>query len=177
MTAPPVILDLDLATQVGWCAGDGTSQPVVDSFRLPATGGDLGRFGHEARAYFRILLTRFQPDLVVYEAPVSMSNQTPEVTTKLHAMPLLLELTMMDLGLKADPVMVYPVTIKKRLSGNGRAKKPEMLRAATELGFAPKNFDEADACGAWLCGLHEQSPRLASRWDRLALTGLRLDLP
>lgn len=164
--ARPVILGLDLATQVGWCAGDGASLPVSDSFRLPATGSDVGSYLIDARTYYRILLDRFRPVHVVYEAPVTTPNMTPEVTTKLHALPGVLEMECVERGIIADKV--YPVSIKLRIAGSGRADKKEVMAAVRRAGMKPKNTDESDACGAWLCGVREYSPDLWPAWaDRL----------
>lgn len=167
-----IILGLDLATQVGWCAGGGQSLPMSGSFRLPATGSDLGRYGVEARTYFRILLERFRPQVVLYEAPVTMPNQNPDVTTKLHALPMILEMGVLDFDSSIDVVKVYPSTIKSRIAGSGRAGKEEVMAAVRRAGMKPKNKDESDACGAWLCGVREYSPNLWATWaDRLKGVG------
>ena len=163
--ARPVILGLDLATQVGWCAGDGGSLPVSDSFRIPATGSDLGWYGDEARTYFRILLERFRPQVVLYESPITMPNQNPDVTTKLHAMPMLTEMAVRDFDRSIEVRKVYPVTIKAQVAGSGRAGKEEVMAAVRRAGMKPKNKDESDACGAWLCGVREYSPALWAMWS------------
>lgn len=166
--ARPVILGLDLATQVGFCGGDGASLPASGSFRLPATGPDLGWYGDEARTYFRILLDRFRPQVVLYESPVTMPNQNPDVTTKLHALPMVLEMVVRDRDRSIEVVKVYPSTIKSKIGGHGKCDKAEVMAAVRRAGMKPKNKDESDACGAWLCGVREYSPDLWPAWaDRL----------
>ena len=172
MNAPPVLIGFDLATQVGWCAGDGSRSPVVDSFCLRATGADVGAYLLEAREYYRILLRRFQPSACIYEAPVTMPNQTPEVTTKLHALPGVLEMECIEAGVPVHKV--YPVTLKKRVTGSGRSEKGAVMAAVRRAGMTPKNKDESDAAGAWLCGLHHYSPDLWPAWER-RLRGAELD--
>lgn len=165
MTAAPVLIGFDLATQVGWCAGDGAGNPSVGSFRLKATGADVGGYLIEAREYYRILLTRFRPAACIYEAPVTMPNQTPEVTTKLHALPGVLEMECVEAGVPVHKV--YPVTIKKRVTGNGGSPKPLVLARVKALGLNPANKDEADAVGAWLCGVEHYSPHWPAWAERL----------
>lgn len=160
----PIGIGFDLATQVGWCAGDGTRLPVVDSFRMAATGQDVGRYLLEARDYYRLLLARFRPSWVVYEAPVTMPNQTPEVTTKLHALPGVLEMECVERRIPISKV--YPVTLKKRVTGSGRSEKGAVMAAVRRAGLKPKNKDESDAVGAFLCGIHHYSPDLWPEWDR-----------
>lgn len=169
----PVLLGFDLATNTGWTAGDGEALPVVGHYRLRT--GDVGPFLHEARSYYRILLDRFRPDAVYFECPLLGAVVTLAVTRKLHGLAGVLELECLDRGI--DCCEVPAARAKKMLTGNGHAKKPEMVRAARDMGLTIETEDEADSAAVWLCGLHEQSPRLASRWDRLALTGLKLDLP
>lgn len=162
-------IGFDLATQVGWCAGDGSRLPVVDSFKMPATGQDVGRYLLEARDYYRLLLVRFRPTWVVYEAPVSMPNQTPEVTTKLHALPGVLEMECVE---RQIPIhKIYPATIKMRVGGSGRAEKGAVMAAVRRAGMKPKNKDESDACGAWLCGVRHYSPDLWPAWDQKLIGG------
>lgn len=163
--ADPVLIGFDLATQVGWCAGDGSRSPVVDSFRLKATGNDVGAYLLEAREYYRILLNRFRPAACIYEAPVTMPNQTPEVTTKLHALPGVLEMECVEAGVPVTKV--YPVTIKKRVTGSGGSPKPLVFARVKALGLDPKNKDEADAVGAWLCGVAHYSEHWPKWADRL----------
>lgn len=164
MTAPPVLIGFDLATQVGWCAGDGSRLPVVDSFVLPSTGSNVGRYLLDARAYFRILLDRFQPSLVIMEAPIR-TNRTDGTTIKLHGLGCVLEMECEERGI--EPKQVYPVTSKKRLAGHGHAKKPAMILAARNLGLPVKNADEADAVGAWLCGVEHYSEHWPAWAERL----------
>jgi Holliday junction resolvasome RuvABC endonuclease subunit len=170
LTAPPVLIGFDLATQVGWCAGDGSRSLVVGSFRLPATGANVGAYLLEARTFFRIVLQRFRPAHVVYEAPVRVENQALQI--KLHGLPGILEMECVERGITV--AMVYPSTIKAKLAGHGHAKKPAMILAARRLCPNIENADEADAVGAWLCGLTHYSPDLWPAWER-RLRGAELD--
>lgn len=169
--ASPVLIGFDLATQVGWCAGTGDRLPVVDSFRMAATGADVGSYLLEARTYFRLLLDRFDPSAVVYEAPVTMPNQTPEVTTKLHALPGVLEMECVERGIK--PSKVYPMTLKAKIGGSGRASKDDVMASVRRAGMTPKNKDESDAAAVWLCAVQHYSPATWPMWEA-RLKGLEL---
>ncbi len=169
--ANPVLIGFDLATQVGWAAGDGTRPPVVDSFLLPATGADVGRYLLDARSYFRILLDRFRPAHCIAEAPIR-TNRTDGTTIKLHGLGCVLEMECVERGIKLN--QIYPSTGKKMLAGHGHAKKPAMIMAARRLVPSVKNADEADALASWLCGVHHYSPDLWPAWER-RLRGADID--
>ncbi len=47
-------------------------------------------------------------------------------------------------------VGIAPATIKKAVTGSGRADKQEMIAAIKELGYSPKDDNVADAIG---CGI------------------------
>lgn len=158
------LLAFDLATNTGWAAGDGTKLPVVGHFRLPATGHDVGRFLVSARDYYGVLISRFQPDVVLFEMPILGTVVTVAVTRKLHGIAGQLEVICLDRGVPCREVA--PSTAKKRLTGSGRAKKPEMIHAARRLGIDIETEDEADAVAVWLCGVHHYSPDLWPEWDR-----------
>ena len=53
--------------------------------------------------------------------------------------------------------------IKKRLSGNGRASKSDMIAAARTLGYSPIDDNAADAVGILLCGLDSINAK-AQEW-------------
>lgn len=151
----PVVLGFDNASRVGWCAGDASRLPAFGSFQLPVTGKDVGTYLLEARAFYRILLDRFRPGVVVYEAPVRVENAALQV--KLHGLPGILEMECVERGIRV--AMAYPATLKKALAGHGQAKKPAMIVAARRLGVDVQNHDEADAVAAWLVGVEHYSPR------------------
>jgi len=158
------LLAFDLATNTGWAAGDGSKLPVIGHFRLPATGHDVGRFLITARDFYGVLITRFNPDLVLFEMPVLGTVVTVAVTRKLHGMAGQLEVVCHDRGVPCREVA--PATAKKQLTGSGRAKKPQMIIAARSLGLKIETEDEADAVAVWLCGVRHYSPDLWAEWDQ-----------
>lgn len=163
--ADPVLIGFDNASRVGWCAGDGSRTPAFGSFQLPVTGKDnVGAFLLEARAFYRILLDRFQPSVVVMEAPIRTTH-TDGTTLKLHGLCCVLEMECVERGI--TPKQVYPVTSKKRLAGHGHAKKPAMILAARGVGVPVENADEADAVAAWLCGIEHYSDHWPAWAERL----------
>jgi Holliday junction resolvasome RuvABC endonuclease subunit len=68
-------------------------------------------------------------------------------------------------------VLVNPASLKKYATGNGKAKKPDMIRAAKLEG---KHFDSDDECDAWWvlryvqAGCHERTPSAVKRKVRAA---------
>jgi len=155
-----------------WAANppEGTVRSLFVSMLEELDGRNVGAYLLEARTFFRIILQRFRPAHVVYEAPVRVQNQALQI--KLHGLPGILEMECVERGVKPD--MVYPSTIKARLAGHGHAKKPAMIVAARGLVPTIDNADEADALGAWLCGLHHYSPDLWPAWER-RLRGADID--
>lgn len=166
------VLAFDLATNTGWVAGDGASRPVVGHFRLPQTGNDVGAFLCAARDYFGVLIDRFQPDAIVFEAPILPAQGVKlDTTRKLHGMSGMLEVVCRDRGVPCSEVANS--TAKKRLTGSGRAKKPDMLQAARRLGLTIETEDEADALAVWLCAVQHYNPATWPMWEA-RLKGLEL---
>ena len=159
------ILAFDLATNTGWVAGDGARVPEIGHFRLPATGSDVGRFLCEGRTYFKILIARFQPDMIGFEMPIMGMVMTPAVSRKLHGLAGVLEMCCRDHGIECREVP--PATAKKRLTGSGRAKKPAMILAARRLGLPVETEDEADGAAVWLVMIEHYSENWPAWAERL----------
>jgi Holliday junction resolvasome RuvABC endonuclease subunit len=169
-----VILALDLATRTGLCAGDPTELPVLDNFTLPSTGEDVGKFLDAAERLARALIEQFAPTLIVFEAPVLASTTALATTRKLHGLAGVVEMVAFREGIECAEVQ--PSTVKKNLTGHGRAEKWDMVEACRRYGFDPKTYtykgreasDEADAFGVWLTALRRRFPQHAHAWDPMA---------
>lgn len=159
------IFTLDLATCTGFCVGEPDERPTLGHKRLRSTGSDVGSFLIEYEEWLSDRVREFTPGIIVMEAPILASGVTPHVTRKLHAQAGITEMVARRAGIECCEV--YPVTIKKALTGSGRSKKPEMVAAARAYGFDPQVPDEADAFGIWLCALRLRHPTHAGRWDIL----------
>jgi Holliday junction resolvasome RuvABC endonuclease subunit len=137
------ILGLDLGTNTGWCRmGDG----YVAYGEWGFEGGVVNRaLGFRAQLGVEL---EARPDLVVYEEVLFVvSRQQISIWT---ALATVLRLACYDAGVPLVPVA--PGTLKKFATGNGHAKKPEMVAAANEylegLGHEPigkTRHDVADA--------------------------------
>lgn len=158
-------LALDLATCTGFCFGpaDTGELPVIGHVRLPKTGEDVGAFLIAFEDWLTAKVRQVEPTLLLFEAPILATSATPHVTRKLHALAGITE--MVAIRASVECCEVYPVTVKKALTGSGRADKDMMVRAARHYGLNPANPDEADAFGLWLHAVKTRHPRLAGRWD------------
>ena len=170
-----MILALDLATLTGFCHGPGDTGevPTIGSFRLPKTDADLGRFLRAYRDWLTELVSEVEPELVVYESPV-LHNVTSLITVrKLNGLCGMTEVVIGDLNAayrkagaaEIEVAEVSPTSVKKALTGNGRAEKPDMIRAAELYGLNPACSDEADAFGVWLLTVRTRFPKTAGHWD------------
>lgn len=134
------ILALDIATKTGWAVSwHGT--PVISGVK------DFGDFDDEAsRAdYFEYWLKADRDiaamDFLVMET--SFSTGFGKVDYRLNGMQYLAH--MVAWKYKVERRTVPPTTLKKFATGNGRAKKKDMIAAVREWGFDPQDDNEADA--------------------------------
>lgn len=166
-----MLLSLDLATCTGFCFGspEAVSLPTVGHINLPRTGEDVGSFLIAFEEWLSAKVAEVEPSLILFEAPILAARATPSVTRKLHALAGLTE--MVALKAKVECCEAYPVTIKKALTGNGRATKDDMVRAACAYGLPVTLSDEADAFGLWLHAVRLRHSSHAWRWEALMRGG------
>lgn len=193
-----MILGLDLATSTGFAYGDGSSRPVVGSLRMPSTGHDVGEFCSFFRAWYVELLVRLsvvtledrRPLIVCLEAPIlpekkwnpvlrKMEGGTNIATTrKLQGLAAIVEMEAFDAnerhkrtgqGREVQCFEAHLQTVKKELSGSGRADKGAMVlaarRAGIELSPGDEGQDEADAFGVWLLAVRYHAKEYSRLWD------------
>jgi crossover junction endodeoxyribonuclease RuvC len=160
-----VFLALDLATCTGFCSGepDTGELPTIGHVRLPKTGEDVGSFLIAFEDWLTSKVREVGPSLLLFEAPILASSATTHVTRKLHALAGITE--MVAIRASVECAEVFPVTVKKALTGSGKADKDDMVRAARAYGFNPAVPDEADAFGLWLHAVRTRFPIDAGRWD------------
>lgn len=142
------LLALDLGTRTGWACGMPGEDPAHGHIRLPNDRGDGAFFG----AFRRFLLDHITvraPRLIVYEAPL-ITGQMTHVQTVFRLF-----------GLAAHTVEIAHIrevrcepannaTVKKFVTDNGRAKKPEVMDAIRARGWDPDDENEADALAVFL---------------------------
>jgi Holliday junction resolvasome RuvABC endonuclease subunit len=173
-----MILALDIATTTGWCVGAGDRDPVIGHVALPVGhDGVRGPKFSAFRAWLLKILSDWQPEVVIFEAPIlpkpffdKKSRKwiwptSIEVTTVLQGLAAIVELECHDRGIFI--CQAEPSEVKKELTGNGKADKPVMVRVAERvLGRKMAVHDEADAFGVWLIGLRHYAPQFRPEWDK-----------
>lgn len=143
------ILTLDLAASTGYAVGAPGEVPTFGSHQFASTGDNFGRHQANARDWLARLIFTEQPVLIGYEQPSIFGVTTPATVIKLCSYVSTLEELCLKEGFDVPVRQVNPSQLKKFFTGNGRAKKPEMVGAARRYGFAVANDDEADAVGMW----------------------------
>lgn len=170
-----MILALDIATCVGWCAGVGDALPQVGHWKLPPS--DQGERGPTFSTFRRKLIDKLdevRPRLVMFEAPILPK---PFLKAGRIIYPTSVDTTTLLQGLAAIPQLecwdrliptrqVQPNEVKKELAGTGRADKPDMVAAARKVGLTIEVHDEADAFGVWLVAVRYHAKRFSPEWDR-----------
>lgn len=160
------LLCLDLATSLGWCAGDLDARPVFGTHRLPSTGQDVGRFLVAYDEWLRDCITLHDPARVVFEAPIIWSGKTAKDTArKLFGLASHTEFVCTQRSVRCSEGNL--ASVKKHLTGHGRASKDEMIAAARARGFDIRTEHEADAFGLFVYSAHCIRPNRAPAADPL----------
>ena len=176
-----MIVGLDLATSTGFAYGDGFGKPHVGALRMPSTQEDVGTFLVFFRGFLFPLLHRLgeaardrgETVTVVFEAPLLLNQGETNIATtrKLQGLAGVVEMVVVDLKGIGLPIICREVTlstVKRELTGNGRAEKGDMMVAARAAGITlspgKEGEDEADAFGVWIVGIRNFSPEAAARW-------------
>lgn len=193
-----IIIGLDMASCTGVCYGRPNTIPLAEATRAPVTGKDLGPWGAHFFRYFTALLDRLHERLqpgeeifLVYESPVFVRDRWDPVqqkmvgqsniwtTRKLQSLGTILEAAC---EMHVAPTKVYEVnlkTIKKQLTGSGRAEKGAMVAVARKLGVVlppgDEAMDAADAVGAFLIGCKAVEPSSFAYWNQRLHSGGRLE--
>lgn len=163
-----MILAFDCATKTGWCAGVGDDLPILGSVTMPE-GVEPGPFLAFWRKWLVHHFKDIGPTVVVFEAPLLPQKTSISTVRKLVGLASVLEMVCVELGIPCEEVNL--ATVKKHLTGDGRAEKPDMLRAARNCGVSPKSYDEADAFGIWLTAIRYHAKEHQARWDAQLYAG------
>jgi Holliday junction resolvasome RuvABC endonuclease subunit len=157
-----MILTFDCATQTGWCAGDGSDLPILGTVNLPS-GVEAEEFLDFWDRWLNRHFAEINPTRVVYEAPILQGISNMHTAEKLIGLSNFLVVNCYRRKIPVEKVM--PTQVKKYLTGDGKAEKPDMMRVARRCGVSPKNYDEADAFGSWLLALSYHAREHQPRWD------------
>lgn len=139
------ILTLDLAASTGFAVGAPGTVPRFGSHKFVSTGDNFGRHQANARAWLTSLIFEEDPVLIGYEQPSLFGITTPATVIKLCSYASTVEEVCLRENLDVTIRQINPSSLKKFFTGNGKAKKPDMVKAAHRYGFKVDNDDEADA--------------------------------
>lgn len=130
------ILSLDIATKTGWKTSTASGVWDLKPNRGESEGMRVVRF----KAKVRELIDLENITLVSYERPAGMHKSSIMVASEMVGV-------LKDLCIeKGIDLACYSANeIKRFATGKGNANKEAMIKAALELGFKPRDDNEADA--------------------------------
>jgi Holliday junction resolvasome RuvABC endonuclease subunit len=126
--------------------------------KLPSTGPLIGRFAVAFNAWLCEMIQSNKVTMVVMEAPILPKKTSLAVTRKLHGLAWHSEYVCEAYHIPCEEI--DNSTIKKFMSGDGWAKKADMVNAARLMGYDVKTDDEADAIGCRLAYMAMKVPAL-----------------
>ena len=130
------ILALDIATKTGWKTRTASGIWDLKVNRGESESMRVVRF----RAKVKELIELEKIDLVAYERAAGMYKSSIIVESEMIGV-----LKLLCNELNIDLACYSATEIKKFATGKGNAKKEAMIEAAKELGYNPKDDNEADA--------------------------------
>lgn len=166
------ILAIDIGTTTGWAmrTRDGV---IRSSSHACAIKGLEGRGQRWLK--FRALLNEIDPDglvnVVYFEQVISHGNNSSHSAHIFGGFLAMLEVWCEMRNIRLIGVGVG--VVKKNWTGNGAAKKPEMIAQAVARGFSPKDDNEADALAILSLALVREKqariePPVAALFDEVA---------
>lgn len=135
-----MILALDISMVVGWAAGSGEDINFGTRSFVGYAGDDL-RVGRKFRDWLDPFLDDMKPSTLVIERPFFRGHPTWILIGMAWEAQRAAEMRGIN---RFD---YSPSQIKKQMTGNGYAKKAEVVVAAREMGHNVANDHEADAIG------------------------------
>ncbi len=145
------ILAIDLGRSIGYAVH--ASQLVVSGTKVLA-GTALPEHLSDWLGWLKAIVERHSVDVIAYEQPLSPPRYARlSALLPIHEEAVLLLLAHRS-GIRAT--CAPPTTIKKALTGSGRAKKHEMIAAAAiAWNLTPNSPHHADALGVltWAMGM------------------------
>lgn len=138
-------LALDLATELGFALlrADGRIESGSVRFQPKAKEGEGARWVHFRRWLVDVKAANGDLSRITYELVVGGVPGQVYAAQIYGGFVAILQAFCEHYQIAYDGVHVG--TIKKRWTGNGAAKKPEMIARCKELGFNVENHNEADA--------------------------------
>lgn len=161
------IVTLDIATTVGFAHGDSAGRPSFGVKKLQSGGRAIFQLLYDYRQWLSAFLAEQDPDLVMFEKPLLFASRgQPEMT--LYKLICMAGETEVVAGLQGARCQWVPInTLKLHFAGYGRAKKPEMMNVARQLGYAVEDGNEADAIALFSYAVACHDPANSHRWTRM----------
>ncbi|RKY13497.1 MAG: hypothetical protein DRP52_02605 [Planctomycetota bacterium] len=150
MPDSPIILALDQSpTNCGFAVGQGSD--LIYSTQICYQGKTRVRL-LKMRAHVTDFVNRYQVKMLIVEHPVYIPRTGTTTFYKLAKLAGALDSLAVELGIVfIDDI--WPPMVKTALTGNHRATKTQMRRAAQQQFTGRKTGEhEADAIGVWLAG-------------------------
>jgi Holliday junction resolvasome RuvABC endonuclease subunit len=148
----------DLGTCTGWAVALPGAEPVYGHWRLPSDRGD-GAFFNRFRQLLLDHITVHAPRLIVYEAPLITASAT-SVSTVMRLFGLAAHTLEIAYAREVRCEAANNSTVKKYVTDNGRAKKPEVMDAIRARGWNPENDNVGDALAVLLWAESKFAPRV-----------------
>lgn len=143
-----MILGLDIATNTGYAVG-GLGKPITFGSRnFSAYSGRRALLGYKFALWLHGLIQEHDIRFLAIEAPLYKNGGAARLL-----IPLAYEAEKAGLRNQLPFAEYSPKTIKKFMTGDGHAKKKDMIFAVGQLGFKVQNDDQADAIS--VLKLHE----------------------
>jgi len=130
------ILSLDIATNTGWKTATSSGVWNLKPNRGESEGMRVVRFKSKVRE----MITMEGINLVSYERPAGLHKSSIMVASEMVGV-----LKDLCIELNVNLACYSATEIKKFATGKGNANKEAMIKAAIDLGFSPKDDNEADA--------------------------------
>lgn len=162
MNPGPVILALDLATNLGWCVGAVDRKPDFGTHKLPSTGEDIGRFALAYDHWLRTVLVKHQPALVIFESPILPRVTQLMTMRKLTGLAYHTEMVCSHQKVRCEEAMQQ--SVRKFFTGRGNAKKADTIACAQRYGFDVQDDNAADAIAVFAWALQCHWPQQAARF-------------
>ena len=149
INSPYMLLALDLSSFVGYAVGRTNDRPAFGTYKVKGIAKDLGPFCVNFNTWLRAdMIARYRPDRIVFESPVVTFFKTTKATSRmLMGLCWHVEFVCAELGIECREGAVRD--IKGFWASNRNAKKPDMIQAALNYGFAVSDDNQADALGLW----------------------------
>lgn len=130
------ILALDIATKTGWKTKTASGVWNLKPNRGESEGMRVVRF----KAKVKELIELEQINLIAYERPAGMHKASIMVASEMVGV-----LKDLCIDSNIDLACYSASEIKKFATGKGNANKQKMIQTAIDLGYNPKDDNEADA--------------------------------